>query len=160
MQVKKVLVSVILVFFLAACGNSGTGQQTTTPSASPASSTTVNTSKSATKIDVVEKEMEIKLSSNTIPAGKVDFVIKNVGRMPHELVVFKTDLPLDKLPLKNGEMDEEGAGVKNVADTGEKSIKSGETRTLSANLSPGNYVAVCNYPGHFSGGMKTAFVVK
>jgi uncharacterized cupredoxin-like copper-binding protein len=117
-------------------------------------------SNGVTKIDVKEKEMKIALSSDTAPAGSINFVIHNVGRRPHEFVVFKTDLPLDKLPQKNGEMDEEGAGVKKVADTGEKDITSGETTTLHANLTPGKYVIVCNLPGHFSAGMKTAFVVK
>lgn len=159
MKASKVVVTTILVSLLAACGNNTTAQQSSSNSF-PASSTSANTSNNVTKIDVKEKEMKIIPSSNTATAGQIDFVIKNVGRMPHELVVFKTDLPIDKLPQKNGEMDENGAGVKNVADTGENYLKSGETRTLRANLTPGNYVLVCNLPGHFSGGMKTAFVVR
>jgi uncharacterized cupredoxin-like copper-binding protein len=166
MQASKVIFTAILLSLLAACGNNTTEQQSSshsspaTPVSSPVSSTSANASNAVTKIDIKEKEMDIIPSSNTAPAGQINFVIKNVGRMPHELVVFKTDLPIDKLPQKNGEMDEKGAGVKNVADTGENYLKSGETRTLRANLSPGNYVLVCNLPGHFSAGMKTAFVVK
>lgn len=164
MKASKIIVTGIILSLLAACGSNTTAQQNSnssavTPVSSPATTST-NTSNKVTKIDVKEKEMKIIPSSNIAPAGQIDFVVKNVGRMPHELVVFKTDLPIDKLPQKNGEMDENGAGVKNVADTGENYIKSGETRTLRANLTPGNYVLVCNLPGHFSGGMKTAFVVK
>ncbi len=165
MKASQVVVTTILLSLLAACGNNTTAQQTSS-SSSPATTvsspatTSANTSNNVTKIDVKEKEMKIIPSSNTAPAGQIDFVVKNVGRMPHELVVFKTDLPIDKLPQKNGEMDEKGAGVKNVADTGDNYIKSGETRKLRALLTPGNYVLVCNLPGHFSGGMKTAFVVK
>lgn len=162
MKNLKFLLPAIVLTLTTACGNSSTGQQSSSniPPASPVSSTNAKASNKVTKIDVKEKEMAIIPASNTAPAGQIDFVVKNVGRMPHELVVFKTDLPLDKLPQKNGEMDEKGAGVKNVADTGENYIKSGETRTLRANLTTGKYVLVCNLPGHFSGGMKTAFVVK
>lgn len=162
MKKLKFLLPAILLTLTTACGNSSTGQQSSSniPPASPVSSTSAKASNKVTQIDVKEKEMAIIPASNTAPAGQIDFVVKNVGRMPHELVVFKTDLPIDKLPQKNGKMDENGAGVKNVADTGENYIKSGDTRTLRANLTPGKYVLVCNLPGHFSGGMKTAFVVK
>jgi uncharacterized cupredoxin-like copper-binding protein len=156
MQAAKIVFIAILLSLLVACGDN-TGQQTSSTS-SPASSTSPKPSDGVTKIDVKEKEMEIVLSSNTAPAGPIDFVIKNVGRQPHEFVVLKTDQPLDKLPQKQGELDEEGAGLKNVAE--EEDIKSGETKTLHANLTPGNYVLVCNLPGHFPAGMKTAFVVK
>jgi uncharacterized cupredoxin-like copper-binding protein len=160
MKNLKLLLPVILLTLITACGSNSTKQQTS--NISPASFVSYTSAKASnmTKIDVKEQEMKIIPSSNTAPAGQINFVIKNVGRMPHEFVVFKTDLPLDKLPQKNGEMDENGAGVKNVADTGENYLKSGETRTLRTNLTPGKYVLVCNLPGHFSGGMKTTFVVK
>lgn len=160
MKNLKLLFPVILLTLITACGSNSTEQHSNISSASFVSYTSAKASNKVTKIDVKEQEMKIIPASNSAPAGQIDFVIKNVGRMPHEFVVFKTDLPLDKLPQKNGEMDENGAGVKNVADTGEKYLKSGETRTLRANLTPGKYVLVCNLPGHFSGGMKTAFVVK
>ncbi len=156
MQAAKILFTAILLSLLAACGDN-TGQQASS-TGSPASPTSTKPSDGVTKIDVKEKEMKIVLSSNTAPAGPIDFVIKNVGRQPHEFVVLKTDLPLDKLPQKQGELDEEGAGLKNLAE--EEDIKSGETTILHANLTPGNYVLVCNLPGHFPAGMKTAFVVK
>ena len=106
MQVPKVIVTGIVLSLLAACGNNTTAQQSSSnssPAATTVSSpatTSANTSNKVTKIDVKEKEMEIIPSSNTAPAGQIDFVVKNVGRMPHELVVFKTDLPIDKLPKK------------------------------------------------------------
>ena len=135
----KLLLPVILLTLITACGSNSTKQQTS--NISPASFVSYTSAKASnmTKIDVKEQEMKIIPSSNTAPAGQINFVIKNVGRMPHEFVVFKTDLPLDKLPQKNGEMDENGAGVKNVADTGENYLKSGETRTLRTNLTPGKY---------------------
>jgi len=113
-----------------------------------------------TKIDVYEKEMSITLSRDTVPAGYVDFVARNDGERAHELVVFKTDVPFDKLPMKGSDLDEKGAGLKNVADTGEENLKSGEVRILHASLDPGSYIVVCNLPGHFKAGMKATLTVK
>lgn len=126
--------------------------------ASPAAGTT--TQATATKVDVTETEMAIALSTNSIPAGPTSFVVQNKGKESHELVIFKTDAPLSQLPTKDGKLDEDSPQLQNVADTGETELKSNETRTLEANLTPGNYVAICNVEDHFSMGMKTAFTVK
>lgn len=167
-----------LLFTLAACGNqpsntasdstaspttaqspmSGMSPTTAQSPASPATGTT--TQATANKVDVTETEMAIALSTNSIPAGPTSFVVQNKGQEGHELVIFKTDVPLSQLPTKDGKLDEDSPQLQNVADTGETELKSNETRTLQANLTPGNYVAICNVEDHFSMGMKTAFTVK
>jgi uncharacterized cupredoxin-like copper-binding protein len=124
-------------------------------SASPGSSTSATT-----KLDVAESEMKIQLSSATVPAGPIDFVVHNDGKVPHELVIFKTDLPLNQLPTKSGKLDEESAQLKNIVDTGEQELKGGESKTLQATLAPGHYVAICNVRHHFMEGMKTEFTVQ
>lgn len=162
----------IKIFFLAAvvsllwaCGNN-TAQ--TTPSNSPtatnsAQTTPANspsaTSSAATKIQVTATEMKFQLSQSTVPAGTVEFVVTNKGKMPHEMVVIKTDLPLDKLPLKGDKLDEDKAGQK-IGEIEDDELKSGITKTLKVNLTPGKYLIVCNLPGHFKAGMRTFLTVQ
>lgn len=171
-----------LLLSLAACGGQTNTASDTTASPSTAespmsgmtaqspmsSSTTAQspaaggatTTAAATKVDVTETEMAIALSNNSLPAGPASFVVQNKGQEGHELVIFKTDLPLGQLPTKDGKLDEDNSKLQNVADTGETELKPNETRTLQANLTPGHYVAICNVEDHFSMGMKTEFNVK
>ena len=88
----KLLVTMATLSLLAACGSDTTANQkppANIPNASPnevkASPVVSNNN---TKVAVVLKEMTIDLSSKTIPAGKVDFVISNQGKFPHEFVVI------------------------------------------------------------------------
>jgi len=154
---------------LAACGNQASGNQPlsispseTTSSSPPASSSspTAKASAKATKIDASETEMAIKLTPATVPAGPVDFVIHNNGAVPHEFVVFKTNLALNQLPVKDSRLDEKSQSLQNVVDTGAQKLSSGESKTLQANLTPGNYAAICNVGDHFRRGMKTTLIVK
>jgi len=156
----KALIAFAILLLFTACANQGTNQANSTDSPASTSSPTVQSSAGATKINVTEKEMAINLSPATAPAGSINFVIYNSGKIPHEFVVFKTNLPDTKLPLKGSSLDEEGKGVKHIAEIGEEDLKSGATKTLSVNLAPGHYILVCNLPGHFQAGMKTDFIVK
>ena len=107
---------------------------------------------------MTEKEYSVSLSSKTIKAGKVHFEVKNQGGMPHEFVLFKTDLAANALPQKDGKVDEEAKGVEHI-DPEVEDIAPGQTKPLDAELSPGRYVAICNVPGHYQLGMHTAFTV-
>lgn len=163
------LVTIALIAGLSACGNSDKASNAaTTPASSPttaeaspsSSAATTSSMSSGTKINVSETEMAIALSSKTVPAGPVDFVVKNDGQKGHELVVFKTDLPLDKLPTKDGKLDEDNPSLKNVVDSGEENIKGGEEKVLHATLTPGHYVVICNVGHHFEKGMKAELTVQ
>ena len=154
---------------LVACGNQAFGNQSVstsslqTASSSPTASSgspTAKASAKATKIDVSETEMAIKLTPATVPAGLVEFVIHNNGAVPHEFVVFKTNLALNQLPMKDSKLDEDSKSLQNVADSGAHKLTSGESKTLQANLTPGNYAAICNVGNHFHRGMKTKLTVK
>ena len=46
-----------------------------------------------------------------------------------------------------------------VADSG-ANVAPGQSRTLYTVLTPGNYVFVCNLPGHYRLGMRAALVVQ
>ena len=97
----------------------------------------------------------------TLAAAKHEIGLTNDGTIDHELVLFKTDLPANALPLSSdGDIDEEASQLTNVGDSG-KPLKAGGTETFkTAVLSPGHYVAVCNLPGHYKLGMKLNVTVR
>ena len=134
----------LAVLVLGACGGGSS------KSSSSASSGTVN---------VTEKEYAISLSSTTIKAGQVHFEVKNEGGMPHELVLFKTDLAANALPVKEGKVDEEAQGLEHIEQEAED-IAPGQTKPLDTELKAGRYVAICNIAGHYQLGMHTVFTVQ
>lgn len=157
----------VILSSLTACSNNKTAQSRSlnyaATQASP--STMISPIKSqetpnVTKINVTAKEMLFQLSSATAPAGRVEFVVKNQGKKPHEFVVLKNDFPDQKLPLKGGNLAEDAKGLKNLGEINESKLTSGTTQTLQLNLTPGRYLLVCNLPGHFQAGMRTEFTVK
>jgi uncharacterized cupredoxin-like copper-binding protein len=106
---------------------------------------------------VTERDYAITLSQSSGSAGPVTFTIKNDGPSTHELVVLKTDLPADKLPVEKSEVSETADGVTKIDE--KEDIKSGDTATLSVDLKPGKYVLICNVTSHYDMGMHAAFTV-
>jgi len=162
----KTLTICAILGSLAACSNDKKGESSSSNNsptqASPSAVSAPKTKETAkgTKINITAKEMVFQLSSTTAPAGPVEFVVKNAGKMPHEFVVLKNDLPDKKLPLKGGSLDEDAKGLKNLGEISESKLTSGATQTLQLNLTRGRYLLVCNLPGHFKAGMKAEFTVK
>jgi len=101
-----------------------------------------------------------KLPSTTLPAGNNLFVVRNTATIPHEVVIFKTDDPANRLPLKSDKsVSEDAPSLEAVVDSG-SDIPPGQTHLLAANLEAGHYVLVCNLPGHYQGGMRVDLTVK
>ena len=101
------------------------------------------------------KEFSLVPKPTSISAGKVKFTVPNKGKLPHELVVIKTNTPPGKLPIdSDGEASEKGA----VGETGD--IKPGATKTVTLSLKKGKYALICNLPGHYKGGMYAGLTVK
>ena len=118
-------------------------------------------------VTVELNEWKIVPDVTSVSAGEVTFVADNKGEDRHELVLLKTDLAMDKLPLDaNGDVDEEGEGVKAVAEV--EDIEPGKTGEFTAKLEPGNYALICNLAEpeggmtehHYALGMRSAFKVK
>jgi uncharacterized cupredoxin-like copper-binding protein len=110
-------------------------------------------------IVVTERDFAIEPASTDAPAGKVTFDIQNEGPQTHEFVVFKTDLDPADLPTNtDGTVDEEGQGVKHIDEV--EDIAPCTSESLAMNLAAGNYVLICNLPGHYASGMHTAFTVQ
>lgn len=95
----------------------------------------------------------------TIKAGTVNLETANFGTIQHELLVFRSDLPASGFPVdKNGDIIEDGPGIRLVSDG--DNIDPGKTQTRTVDLSqPGSYLFVCNIPGHFKAGMYSVVTV-
>lgn len=105
---------------------------------------------------VTLKANEFFFDANEIDAkaGKVAVTLRNVGTMPHEMVLLKTDAKPSTLPGKGGRAAETG-----LVDTLPPTRPSG-SRTKTFRLSPGRYVFLCNIVGHYASGMYGQVLVK
>ncbi len=162
----KTLTICALLSLMTACKNSKTAEKSyPNDSRSAVAQLTTNPTKTVesdqvTKINITQKEMVIQVSPVTVQAGLVEFIVKNEGKKPHELVIFKNNLLSQQLPLKGGNLDEESKGLKHIGGIVQSKLKSGATQTLKLNLTPGRYLLVCNQPGHVQAGMKAELIVK
>src|SRR5262245_11036721 len=96
-----------------------------------------------TTIEAKLAEWSIKLDSASAPAGEVTFVTENVGADVHELVVLKTDIAHDMLPLgADGNVNEAAAGIKVAGEV--EDIAPGKTEELTLDLEAGSYALICN----------------
>jgi uncharacterized cupredoxin-like copper-binding protein len=112
-----------------------------------------------TPLGVTLQTFTITPSQPSVPAGPVDLTVTNGAPIGHELLIFRTDLAADKLPIgSDGRVDEGGTGIVKVFDSG-ANVDAGKSTTFHTALSAGHYVLVCNLPGHYAGGMHTAFTV-
>ncbi len=92
----------------------------------------------------------------TVTAGRTVIGIRNHASMLHEVIVIKTDLAPDKLPI-------DGATAK-ASENGKAgellNIPAGASRKLVVDLAPGTYVIICNIAGHYQLGMRVGLEVK
>jgi len=109
-------------------------------------------------IDVTVSDFKVEPAETSAPAGELTFDITNDAEQTHEFVIFKTDLAPDALPVgDDGDVDEEGEGVEHIDEI--EDITGGSTQSLTVSLDAGNYVFICNLPGHYAQGMHAAFTV-
>jgi uncharacterized cupredoxin-like copper-binding protein len=131
-----------------------------TPAAPAAPVTTAAPAPPATPVvAVTEKDFNIAPSVTQAPGGLIDFTVTDNGPSEHEFLIFQADMAPDQLPLgADGRVDESSDKISKVFDSG-ANIPVGQTKTFHAALVPGNYVLVCNLPGHYKAGMHTAITV-
>jgi uncharacterized cupredoxin-like copper-binding protein len=106
-----------------------------------------------TVVRVQLKEFKVIPSPLSAKRGSVAFVVRNSGKVDHEFVVLKTNVPPAKLPVKAGKAAEPGR----VGRVGP--LKPGTSKTLALELKAGKYVLICNLPGHYLAGQRTGFPV-
>lgn len=106
----------------------------------PAPAAAAAPSGSARTIQVREVEFKIVPVPASVPApGKVTFVVKNAGKIQHDLAV-------------------QGPGVSASSKT--PLISPGGTAKLTVSLAAGTYTLYCTVPGHRAAGMVAKLVVK
>jgi uncharacterized cupredoxin-like copper-binding protein len=97
-------------------------------------------------------------AASTFKAGTATFTISNAGTVPHEFLIFKSNLKASAYPTDaSGDIEEDGAGVTLLSDGENIAVGGNQSRTVA--LTPGKYLFVCNIPGHFKQGMFTAVTV-
>ena len=87
---------------------------------------------------------------SSIRAGKVTFVARNVGRVPHELMVERMPMRFDS-PMHPNEDAAQGM----IDDMGP-----GHGGRMTMHLRPGRFMLFCNAPGHYAAGQHMMFTVR
>ena len=113
-----------------------------------------------TAVNGIEKQWVVGIDLDVVKAGPVTFTFKNIGTIPHEMLVVRTDLPVGGLPVDptTRRFNEESPAWEVLDEISEYSPD--EIDELTLDLEPGNYQLVCNIEGHYKAGMATAFQVK
>ena len=83
----------------------------------------------------------------SIRAGKVTFIARNVGQVPHELMVERMPMKFDA-PMHPNEDAAQGM----IDD-----MEPGQGGRMTIRLSPGTYMLFCNAPGHYAAGQHIMF---
>ena len=104
-------------------------------------------------VGVTLKEFKVIPVPKTVKAGKTTFAVKNAGKLPHEFLVIKTNLPAGKLPTKGAKAVETGRVAKLT------SVPAGQSRKLIVTLKTGKYALICNLAGHYLAGQWSGFTV-
>ena len=144
------LTPIAVALVLAACSST----------ASPSATANGGGGGGGTTVNVTLSEFKVELDKTEIPAGNVTFQVKNTGALVHEFVVFKTDDAADKLPVRSdeSEVNEDDASLTSMGEV--EDVPVGGSKSFSADLTAGNYVAICNVEGHYMSGMHIAFTVQ
>jgi uncharacterized cupredoxin-like copper-binding protein len=148
------LIPIVAALALTACST------TASPSATAGGGGGGASAGAGTTVNVTLTEFKVELDKTQVPAGNVTFQVKNGGTIVHEFVVFKTDDAASALP-KASEEDEVNEDDPSLESMGEvEDVAAGSTKSFSADLEPGSYVAICNVEGHYMAGMHVAFTVQ
>jgi len=85
-----------------------------------------------------------------VRAGTFEITVRNTGTTLHELVILKTNLEIDSLPVDNQVVQEKKAGEV-IGEVEE--FQAGDTERATFSLAAGRYALICNVPGHYQRGM-------
>jgi len=102
--------------------------------------------------------MKMVIDHDHIPAGAVTFVVGNDSKsIVHEMLVIKVENAAANLPYDEKTSRVIESKLNKVVDSDD--IKPGKTKKLKANLKAGNYILICNEPGHFRAAMRASLTV-
>lgn len=139
--------------FLVLSGDDDAATQRTTPGSAPSGMPMVGGSTAsrgaASTVNVELGEMYVKPSVDTVEAGRITFVARNVGRVEHELMV-------ERMPIK---MDAPGMPTEDAAIGMIEEMPSMQRGRMTLRLTPGEYELFCNVQGHYAAGQRTTLTV-
>ncbi len=137
-----------------ACGGAGDDGATNSTAIPEAPAATDQAAPDEVELDFVLSDFAID-GPGAVAAGLVRFNVANEGAAIHELVIVRTDVAADALPVAGGVVVESDLDV--VGEIEE--FPGGQDRSATFELSAGRYFLICNVPGHFALGMVTEFSV-
>jgi uncharacterized cupredoxin-like copper-binding protein len=111
-------------------------------------------SRTGATVQVRLVEFRVIPSTKAVRAGRVTFVVRNAGKLDHELVVLRTNVAPGKLRVVGGKAKEVGRRGKIPP------FRPGRTRRLTLTLTAGKYILLCNVAGHYRAGQFVAFRVR
>jgi uncharacterized cupredoxin-like copper-binding protein len=103
-------------------------------------------------------DMRITIDKEAIKAGRVTFQAENLSRtLIHEVIVVRMPAKTAVLPYSEKETRVIESRIRHLGEISD--LKPGASGKLTLNLKSGNYLLICNEPGHFKAGMKVPFEV-
>jgi hypothetical protein len=127
----------------AAATTAAAGAATTKAAAAATTAAAAATTAAAAAAGTTVTLKEWSVEAPAVKAGSVSFTVKNGGEFPHELKIIKADTFASLAKADGGAVDETKlAADAIVAKTAR--IEKGQSATLTANLTAGKYVFVCN----------------
>lgn len=102
--------------------------------------------------------MAVRADQNTVKAGTVTFDVTNWSRsVIHEMLVVAVDRTDAPLPYDYSTQRVVEDQVKSLGETGE--LQPNQSKSISLDLAPGNYLLFCNVAGHYAAGMAVPLTV-
>ncbi|HVZ02472.1 MAG TPA: sulfocyanin-like copper-binding protein [Dongiaceae bacterium] len=102
--------------------------------------------------------MSIRTDRDTVKAGPVTFDVVNLSRsLVHDLVVIAVDPNNPSLPYDYNNWQVVESQTKVAGEM--EQVKPDDEATLTLTLPAGDYVLICNVPGHFAAGMVAPLTV-
>jgi uncharacterized cupredoxin-like copper-binding protein len=103
-------------------------------------------------------DMRITLDQDMVKAGRITFqAVNRSSSLVHEVIVVRTATKNTDLPYSEKQARVIESRIRRLGEISD--LKPGATGTLTLNLQPGQYMLICNQPGHYRAGMKVRFEV-
>jgi uncharacterized cupredoxin-like copper-binding protein len=151
LHTRRVFFALVAVLAIAsvACSNNSSS------SAAGSTATSPSGDSGGAAIAATEKDFSIAIDPTEVAAGEVTFTVNNEGPAAHEFVVIQTDTAPGDLTVEDGLVSEDGLTVIGEAED----IAPSTTVPLTLTLETGQYVIICNLPGHYQQGMNVGLKV-
>ena len=102
--------------------------------------------------------MQLTVDQDSVPAGPITFAVTNRSKsVVHELLAVKLPAANTELPYDEKDSKVTEGKLNKLVDSDD--IKPGVKRSITVALKPGDYLLICNQPGHYRAGMRAALTV-